>query len=69
MSPTVPVHNGLRDPSPLQQLLSDHLTMPATHGLLVPQRWRRYPSICDFSSELFYGRRLASRPELAKQEL
>jgi uncharacterized protein len=48
--------------SALQYLLGDHKTIPETMGLLLPETWRMHPSICDFTSELFYDGRLGTRP-------
>ncbi len=47
--------------SALQYLLGDHKTIPATTGLLLPETWRMHPSICDFTSQLFYDGRLGAR--------
>jgi uncharacterized protein len=47
--------------SALQYLLGDHKTIPETMGLLLPETWRMHPSICDFTSELFYDGRLGAR--------
>jgi uncharacterized protein len=38
-------------------------------GLLLPETWRLHPKICEFTSEMFYEGRLASRPILAKRVL
>src|SRR6266403_1394838 len=47
--------------SALQYLLGDRKTIPETMGLFLPQTWRMHPSICDFTSELFYDGRLGAR--------
>ena len=47
--------------SALQYLLGDHKTIPTTTGLLLPETWRMHPSICDFTSQLFYDGRLGTR--------
>ena len=47
--------------SALQYLLGDHKTIPETMGLLLPETWRMHPSICDFTSQLFYDGRLGAR--------
>jgi predicted RecB family nuclease len=47
--------------SALEHLLGDHKTIPETMGLLLPETWRMHPSICNFTSELFYEGRLGSR--------
>ncbi len=47
--------------SALEHLLGAHKTIPETMGLLLPETWRMHPSICDFTSELFYDGRLKAR--------
>ncbi len=47
--------------SALEHLLGDHKTIPEAMGLLLPETWRLHPSICDFTSELFYEGRLGAR--------
>lgn len=47
--------------SALEHLLGDHKTIPGTMGLLLPETWRMHPTICEFTSELFYEGRLGSR--------
>ena len=55
--------------SALQHVLGDARTMPEDRGLFLPETWRLGPTITSFTSELFYERRLSSRPELAVQRL
>lgn len=57
------------DVSALQHVLGDAPTMPADRGLFLPTTWRLAPSVCAFTSELFYDGRLASREGLARQRL
>jgi uncharacterized protein len=47
--------------SALQYLLGEQKTIPETMGLLLPETWRMHPSICNFTSELFYDGRLGTR--------
>lgn len=47
--------------SALQHLLGENKTIAETMGLLLPETWRMHPSICDFTSELFYDGRLGTR--------
>src|SRR6266404_6124333 len=47
--------------SALQYLLGERKTIPETTGLLLPETWRMHPSICHFTSELFYDGRLGTR--------
>jgi uncharacterized protein len=55
--------------SALEHLLGEHRTIPETRGIFLGTTWRLAPRICEFTSELFYDNRLASRPELAAQRL
>jgi predicted RecB family nuclease len=57
------------DVSALQHILGQHQTMPADQGLFLDHTWRLHPKICDFTSELFYDGRLASRPNLDRRVL
>ena len=53
--------------SALEHILGPHRTMPRELGLFLPQTWRLAPSICEFTSELFYEGRLTSRQGLDRQ--
>jgi predicted RecB family nuclease len=55
--------------SALQHLLGDEATMPDDRGLFLEHTWRLAPKICEFTSEVFYERRLVSRPGLERQQL
>lgn len=55
--------------SVLHHLLGEHKTIPEDAGLFLPETWRLHPTICTFTSELFYESRLESRPELTAQAL
>ncbi len=55
--------------SALQHILGDNQTMPADSGLFLPETWRLAPAICQFTSELFYDNRLASRDGLEHQQI
>jgi uncharacterized protein len=56
--------------SALEHLLGkDHKTIPPDRGIFLPETWRLHPSLCKFTSELFYDGRLNSRPGLDKQVL
>ncbi len=48
--------------SALEHLLGDRLTVPADRGLFLEESWRLHPSLCAFTSEIFYEGRLHSRP-------
>jgi uncharacterized protein len=53
----------------LVHLLGGRQTIAEDSGLFLDQSWRLHPSICAFTSELFYEGRLASRPGLENQAL
>ncbi len=55
--------------SALQHILDDAETMPPDRGLFLDHTWRLAPSICEFTSELFYDRKLSPRDELAQQRV
>ncbi len=57
------------DVSALDHILDGHKTMPADRGLFLPITWRLAPAICDFTSEVFYERKLAPGPGLDRQRL
>ena len=43
--------------------------MPSALGVFMPETWRLAPSICDFTSELFYGGRLRPIGSLVNQRI
>lgn len=47
--------------SALEYLLGGRKTIPEGMGLLLPETWRMHPTICEFTSELFYEGRLGAR--------
>jgi uncharacterized protein len=51
----------------LEHVLQGKLTIPSDRGLFLPETWRLHPSICAFTSELFYEGRLESRAGLERQ--
>jgi superfamily I DNA and/or RNA helicase len=55
--------------SALEHLLHGHQTMPGDRGLFLAETWRLAPSICSFTSELFYEVRLRPHPGLDRQVL
>jgi len=57
------------DISALEHVLGGAKTMPADRGLFLPITWRLAPSICDFTSEVFYEGRLTPKPGLENQVL
>ena len=55
--------------SALEHVLGGDEVMPRDRGLFLPVTWRLAPSICTFTSELFYAGALASKPGLERQAL
>ena len=55
--------------SALEHVIGDHPTIPPDRGLFLPVTWRLAPSVCAFTSELFYDGALRSRAGLDAQEL
>src|SRR5262249_12649812 len=47
--------------SALEHVLGDRQTIAPDRGLFLAESWRLPPEICDFTSELFYERRLMAR--------
>jgi len=57
------------DASALEHLLGDALTMPAERGVFLPETRRLSPSICEFTSRVFYDGRLEPIAGLEKQRI
>ncbi len=57
------------DASVLEHVLQGSRTIPDHQGLFLEETWRLHPSICNFTSELFYEDRLRSRGGLDAQSL
>ncbi len=57
------------DASALKHLIGDHATVPADRGLLLSETRRLHPTICAFTSELYYEGKLNSRAGLEGQEI
>ena len=55
------------DVSALHHLLQGEPTIQSDRGLFLAETWRLHPSICAFTSELFYAGRLRARPGLEHQ--
>jgi predicted RecB family nuclease len=55
--------------SALDYILDGHQTMPADRGLFLPVTWRLAPSICAFTSEVFYESKLQPHRGLERQRL
>ena len=63
------VHPPGVDVSALAHLLNGHATIGPEQGIFLAETWRLHPSICSFTSEVFYEGRLAARPENQNQRL
>jgi predicted RecB family nuclease len=57
------------DVSALDHVLNGNKTMTADQGIFLPETWRLAPSICDFTSEVFYENRLRPVYGLERQTL
>ncbi len=55
--------------SALEHILGTHQTIPPDQGVFLPVTWRLAPSICDFTSEVFYEGRLDPKEGLERQAL
>lgn len=57
------------DSSALDHILGGAQTIGPDEGLFLEETWRLHPSICNFTSELFYEGKLRSRPGLEVQAI
>jgi uncharacterized protein len=60
-------HPDGTDTSALDHILDGAQTIAPDQGLFLEETWRLHPSICGFTSELFYEDKLRSRPGLEQQ--
>ena len=67
--PTQGTHPEGVDTSALDHMLAGHQTIPEDRGLFLEETWRLHPTICAFTSELFYEDRLHPRQGLELQEV
>jgi hypothetical protein len=67
--PTQGSHPEGTDVSALDHVLNGEQTIAPDRGLFIEETWRLHPSICAFTSELFYENRLRSRSGLELQEV
>jgi uncharacterized protein len=67
--PTQGSHPDGSDTSALDHILAGHKTIPENLGLFLEETWRLHPTICAFTSELFYEGRLHPRPGSEAQEI
>jgi predicted RecB family nuclease len=57
------------DIAALSHILDGHKTLPPERGLFLDTTWRLHPSICRFTSELYYENRLRPRDGLERQRI
>jgi uncharacterized protein len=55
------------DVSALAHILAAEQTVPPDRGLFLAETWRLHPSICEFTSELFYAGKLKPKTGLERQ--
>ena len=67
--PTQGTHPEGVDTSALDHMLDGRQTIPEDRGLFLEETWRLHPTICAFTSELFYEGRLHPRQGLELQEV
>jgi len=67
--PTQGSHPEGTDVSALDHILNGRPTIGSEQGLFLEETWRLHPSICEFTSELFYEGRLRPRAGLERQVL
>jgi superfamily I DNA and/or RNA helicase len=65
--PQKAAHPEGSDLSALEYLLEEHDTMPEERGLFLGETWRLHPSICRFTSEMFYEGKLHPHTGLKRQ--
>src|SRR5262249_43559085 len=67
--PTQSTHPDGTGVSALDHILAGEQTIPADKGLFLEETWRLHPTICAYTSELFYDGKLRSRAGLEKQTI
>ena len=67
--PTQGTHPDGVDTSALDHMLAGHQTIPEDRGLFLEETWRLHPTICAFTSELFYEGRLHPHQGLELQKV
>jgi uncharacterized protein len=55
--------------SALEHLIGEEPTLPPDRGLFLPETYRMSPTLCAFTSELYYRNRLRSKDGLDRQAL
>ena len=61
------VHPPGADVSALDHLLGEEVTVPPDRGLFLDRTWRLHPTICAFTSKIFYRGRLSSQDGRERQ--
>jgi len=67
--PTQGTHPDGTGVSALDHILAGAQTIPADKGLFLEETWRLHPTICAYTSELFYDGKLTSRAGLEQQTI
>ena len=67
--PTQGTHPDGVNTSALDHMLGGHQTIPEDRGLFLEETWRLHPTICAFTSELFYEGRLHPHQGLELQQV
>ncbi len=67
--PVKGAHPPGAEKSALEQVVGDHEAIPADRGVFLATTRRLHPSICSFTSELFYDGRLKSMDGLERQSI
>jgi uncharacterized protein len=67
--PTQGSHPDGAGVSALDHVLGGRKTIETERGLFLDETWRLHPTICSFTSEVFYEGRLRSRPGLEEQRI
>jgi uncharacterized protein len=62
-------HPDGADISAMEHVLQGHQTILPDRGIFLPETWRLAPSVCAFTSEVFYEGRLHAREGLERQVL
>ncbi len=55
--------------SALEHILGDRATIPGSAGLLLDRTWRMHPTLCRYTSDVFYDGKLAWVDGLERQEI
>jgi len=67
--PTKGSHPDGAEVSALDHVLGEEQTIAPDKGLFLEETWRLHPTICEYTSELFYDGKLRSRPGLENQTI